>query len=215
MGLLDVKSHALRTLSSNAPRYVGFFNPKWSPDGRRLAFLSVDMNASVQAWIWAVGADVASPVGNLDIRAGFNDPPMAWVGNDRIAMLAWDVGAAKSGNLYAKILRGGHMVDEWKRAADARLPTVSVLESGRYTEQKGPSARLVVFDVKTNAAKTLARGRMHNLSGSVDGRFLKFDQEQPGVPGQAVSFYFALATPDVDTAYVAVNRGAATHVIDA
>src|SRR5208282_2876012 len=138
MGLLDVKSHALRTLSSNAPRYVGFFNPKWSPDGRRLAFLSVDMNASVQAWIWTVGADVASPVGNLDIRAGFNDPPMAWVGNDRIAMLAWDVGAAKSGNLYAKILRGGHMVDEWKRAADARLPTVSVLESGRYTEQKGP-----------------------------------------------------------------------------
>jgi len=37
MGLLDVKSHVLRTLSSNAPRYVGFFNPKWSPDGHRLA----------------------------------------------------------------------------------------------------------------------------------------------------------------------------------
>jgi dipeptidyl aminopeptidase/acylaminoacyl peptidase len=215
MGLLDVKSHVLRTLSSNAPRYVGFFNPKWSPDGHRLAFLSVDLNASVQAWIWTVGADAASPLSDLEIRAAFNDPPMAWVGNDQIAVLAWDVGAAKSGNLYARILHGRHVVDEWKRAEGSQSPTVSVLESGRYTEQPGPSARLVVFDVQTNTAKTLAHGRMHNLSVSADGRFLKFDQEQPGVPGQAISSYFALATPDVDTAYVAVNRGTATHVLDA
>lgn len=213
IGLLDVKSHALRTLSSNAPRYVGFFNPKWSPDGHRLAFLSVDMSASVQAWIWTVGADAASPLDDVEIRAGFNDPPMAWVGNDHIAVLGWDIGAAKSGNLYAQILHGRHVVDEWKRAAQSA--TVSVLESGRYTEQKGPSARLVVFDVQSNGAKTLARGHIHNLSASADGRFLKFDQEQPGVPGQAISSYFALATPDVDTAYVAVNRGTASHVLDA
>jgi len=43
---------------------------------------------------------------------------------------------------------------------------------------------------------------------------MKFDQEEPGVPGQAVSTYFAMATPDVDTAYMAVSRGTATHVID-
>jgi hypothetical protein len=65
--------------------------------------------------------------------------------------------------------------------------------------------RLVVVDVTTNAAKTLARGRMHNVSVSADGRFIKFDQEQPGVPGQAVASYSALVATDVDTAYVAVN----------
>ena len=215
MGLLDVKSRTLRTLSSNAPKYVGFFNPKWSPDGQRLAFLSVDLNATVQVWIWKVGADAVSPLGDLDMRAGFNDSPMAWVDNDHLAVLAWDIGAEKSGNLYAEILRGRHVADDYERAEGVQSPTVSVLESGRYAQQRGPSARLVVVDVQTKAARTLARGRMHNLSVSDDGRFMKFDQEQPGVPGQSVSSYFALATPDVDTAYVAVNRGTATHMIDA
>jgi hypothetical protein len=51
IALLDVKSRALRTLSSNVSKYFGFFNPMWSLHGRRLAFLSVDANASIQAWI--------------------------------------------------------------------------------------------------------------------------------------------------------------------
>jgi dipeptidyl aminopeptidase/acylaminoacyl peptidase len=215
MGLLDVKSQTLRTLSSNAPRYVGFFNPKWSPDGQRLTFLSADLNASVQAWIWTVGTNAASPLRGLDIRAGaFNGEAMAWVDDDHIALLAWDIGAKKSGSVYTEVLRGPNAADGWKRAVDGRLPSVSVLESGHYTERKEPSARLVVVNVRTNATRTLARGRMHNLSVSADGRFMKFDQEEPGVPGQAVSSYFALATPDVDTAYVAVNRGTAIRVID-
>ena len=215
IALLDVRGRALRALSSNSAMYIGFFNARWSPNGQRLAFLSVDQNASVRAWTWTVGTEMASPLRDFDIRFGFNDPPMAWIDDDHIALLAWDAGAEKSGNLYYQILRGRNVADNWKRAVGSRSPTVSVLESGRYAEQKGPSARLVVVDLTTNATKTLARGRMHNVSVSADGHFIKFDQEQPGVPGQAVASYFALATTDVDTAYVAVNRGTATHVIDA
>src|SRR6266436_4743853 len=42
IALLDVKARTLHTLSSNATTYLGFFNAVWSPNGRRLAFLSVD-----------------------------------------------------------------------------------------------------------------------------------------------------------------------------
>src|SRR6266478_3188974 len=214
IALLNVKSRALRTLSSNATTYIGFFNARWSPNVRRLAFLSADANASVRAWIWTASTNAASPLRELDIRAGFfNDPAMTWVDDDHIALLAWDIGAKKSGRVYTEVLRGPNAAEDWKRAVDGRSPSVSVLESGHYAERKEPSARLVVVDVRTNATKTLARGRIHNLSVSADGR-LKFDQEEPGVPGQAVSSYFAMAAPDVDIAYMAVNRGTATHVID-
>jgi dipeptidyl aminopeptidase/acylaminoacyl peptidase len=215
IALLNVESRTLRTLSSNASEYLGFFNPKWSPNGHRLALLSVDGNASIRAWIWTAGTNAASPLRELDIRAGFsNDPAMAWVDDNHIALLAWDSGAKKSGAVYTQVLRGPNAADEWKRAVDERSPSVSVLESGHYSERKEPSARLVVVDVRTNAIRTLGRGRMHNLSVSSDGHFMKFDQEEPGVPGQAVKSYFDLATPDVDTAYAAVNRGTAVHVVD-
>src|SRR5579859_1525095 len=215
IALLNLKSRTLRVLSSNATTYIGFFNARWSPSGRRLAFLSADANATVRGWIWTVGTNAALPLRELDIRAGFfNDPAVAWVDDDHIALLVWDIGTKKTGSLYTEVLRGPNAAAEWKRAVDGRSASVSVLESGHYTERKEPSARLVVVDVRTNVSRTLARGRIHNLSASVDGRFMKFNQEEPGVPGQAVSSYFALATPDVDAAYVAVNRGTATHVID-
>ena len=215
IALLDVKRRTLRTVSSSAASYVGFFNAKWSPDGQRLAFLSVDASASVQAWIWKVGADTAAPLNDLDVRVGFDDPPMAWVDNDRIAVIDRDFGSEKSGNLYFEILRGRNVADQWRRARDAQTPSVSVLESGIYSQPLGPSARLVVVNVRTRTSKELVRGRIHNLKVYPDGRLITFIQERPGIPGQSVSSYFDLATTDVDKAYVAVNRGTEFHVIDA
>jgi hypothetical protein len=49
--LLDVRTHALRLLSSNSASYLGFFNAVWSLDGQRLAVLSVDADAVVRPWI--------------------------------------------------------------------------------------------------------------------------------------------------------------------
>jgi len=88
IALLDVKARTMRTLSSNATTYLGFFNAVWSPNGRRLAFLSVNANAVVQPWIWTVGGEAPTPVREVDLRVGFEDPPIVWIGSDRIALLA-------------------------------------------------------------------------------------------------------------------------------
>ena len=211
IALLDVKVRTLHTLSSNATTYLGFFNAVWSPNGRRLAFLSVDTSAVVQPWIWTVGGKAPMPVRDVDLCVGFEDPPVVWIGSDRIALLAWDLDAEKSGNLYFRILRGRNVADQWKRAFDARLPSVSVLESGRSPTVSAPTARLVAIDLRTNARSTLAHGSIHRLSVSPDQRFIAFLREEPGIPGQPVAFYFGLG----DDIYDAVNWGTEHHIIDA
>src|SRR4028118_2371692 len=66
--ILDAGTRTLRTISSPSPIYVGFFNPIWSPDGRHLAFLSVDTNAVVQPWIWTAGTKTPRPLAGFDVR---------------------------------------------------------------------------------------------------------------------------------------------------
>jgi dipeptidyl aminopeptidase/acylaminoacyl peptidase len=214
IALLDVKARMLRTLSPNAATDIGYFNAVWSPDGRRLAFLSVDLNAIVRPWIWTVGSRAPTLLRGVDVRVGFADPPIVWIADDRIAVLAWDIGAVKTGDLYFRILRGRNIADEWKRAFDAQVPSASVLESGNATITAAPVARLVAIDLRTNARTTLARGAIHRLRVSADQRFIAFLCEAPGVPAQPVASYFDRAT-NPDTIYDAVNWGTETHVIDA
>jgi dipeptidyl aminopeptidase/acylaminoacyl peptidase len=212
--LLDVKARTMHTLSSSATEYLGFFNATWSPNGKKLAFLSVDANARVQMWVWAVGATVPVPIRDLDIRFAFNDSPVAWIGNNRIAVFAWDIGAEKSGDLYFRILRGRNVADQWKRAHDAQLPSVTALESGRPPSNVAPSVRLISLNLLTNRQVTLARGQLHRLSVSPDQRFITFFRESPGVPGQPVASYIG-GTADAEQGYAALNWGTERHVIDA
>ena len=115
--------------------------------------------------------------------------------------------------MYYQILRGRNVADQWKRAHDARLPSVSVLESG-VAAAETPVARLVLVDLPTNARTTLARGAIHRLNVSADRRSVDFLREEPGVPGQSLGSLFERAI-DVEQAYAAVNWGTARHVIDA
>jgi hypothetical protein len=48
ISVLDVANGTLRQISAGGDRYVGFFGGIWSPNGGRLAFLSVDTNAVVR-----------------------------------------------------------------------------------------------------------------------------------------------------------------------
>ncbi|HUK32147.1 MAG TPA: prolyl oligopeptidase family serine peptidase, partial [Candidatus Acidoferrum sp.] len=211
--LLDVKTRTLRTLSSPGTQYLGFFNAVWSPSGKRLAFLSVDSNAVVQMWTWRVGAAAPVPVRDYDLRFAFGDPSVAWISDDRIAIVAWDVGAEKDGELYFRILKGRNVADKWKQAFSAQSPSVAILDSGGPAAVAPPSVRIIAIDLNTNIPTTLARGRLHRLALSEDQHFITFNRENPGLPGQSVASYIGLA--DAEQGYAAVNWGTERHVIDA
>ncbi len=208
--LLDVRTRTFRTLSPTAEAYLGFFNMVWSQSGTRLAFLSVDANAVVQPWVWTVDTERPKLLNDLDVRVGIADRSVAWIGDDRLALLAWQPGAKKSGPLYLRIMRGRNVADGWKRVGEVESPTVSTLESGGPTKVSPPSARLITVDLRTGARRTLARGSLHRISVSNDNRFLSFMRE---VPGRAVASY--VVHEDVEEGYSDVNWGTEHHVIDA
>ncbi|CAA9405110.1 MAG: tolB protein precursor, periplasmic protein involved in the tonb-independent uptake of group A colicins [uncultured Pyrinomonadaceae bacterium] len=211
--VLDAETRSLRIISSPSSAYIGFFNPIWSPDSRHLAFLSVDENAVVQPWIWTVGTKTARPLTGFDVKIGLLDNPIAWAGNNQIAIVAWEKEAEKSGPLYFRITRGQKIAEGYKRAAEMKAPTVSVLESQGIAKSDTPNALLKIVDIRSGKQRTLAQGGIHRLSVSEDGRFISFLRESPGIPNQPVSSYFAFET--VDEAYDAVNWGTSRNVIDA
>jgi dipeptidyl aminopeptidase/acylaminoacyl peptidase len=209
LALLDVKTGTLRTLTSNDPAYLGFFNAVWSPDGRRLAFLSVDLKAVVQPWIWTVGESAPKPLMDFDVRLGPGETPLLWADDDRLAVVAWDEGSQKGGTLSFRVMRGGNSAAQWKRAYDGKEPAVSVMESGK-TQADAPSGKLVIVNLRNNERTVLVRGNIHRVTLSADGKSIGYLSEHPA----KASSYFAMGS-DIEQAYAAVNWGTERRVIDA
>ncbi len=210
--LLNTRSHALHTLAAIKQPYVGFFHPIWSPDGHRLAFLSVDRSANVRLWIWSSRMQDPTPVRDLDVRVTFLDTPMVWINNDQIAVLTWDNGAPKNGDLYFRVLRGSNAAEGWKRARAGQEAAVSVAESGNPHLPTSPDARLLAVDLRAHTRVTLARGAIHHLTASANGRRIAFLREK--TPAQPMAAYFSQGAT-AEQGYMALNWGAEQHLIDA
>jgi len=209
LSLLDVTTRTLRPLSPKSTAYVGFFNAIWSPDSRRLAFLSIDRNALVRAWVWTVGTAAASLIPNIEPRSGSNDPAIAWIDGDRLAVMSWEPGATRSGLLHVRVLRGRNVATNWKQAFDGKTASVSVLESPVAQQTDSPVVELVTVDLRTGSRKRLARGRIHSLSVTPDGCCINFSRNK----FEPVASYFEKG--DAEAGYAAVNWGTDRHTIDA
>ena len=213
LSLLDVTNRSLRPLNSKSATYIGFFNPIWSPDSRRVAFLSIDRNAVVRAWVWTVGTATASLVPNVEPRIGLGDPPIAWVDGNRLALMSWEPEAVRGGPLHVRVLRGRNIATKWKQAFDGKTATVSVLESPVAQEEDAPGIELVTVDLRSGLRKRLARGRIHSLAVAPDGCCISFNRNKLGTA--ASYFEIAERAGDADPGYTAVNWGTERNVIDA
>lgn len=213
LSILDVRKRTLRPLSPRSAAYVGFFNAIWSPDSQRVAFLSVDRQATVRAWVWNAATATVSIVPNVEPRIGLNDPPLAWIDGDRLAVMSWEPLAKRSGPIHVRVLRGRNVATAWQQAYDGKTATVSVLESQSAQKTDSPAVELVVVDVRAGSRKRLAQGRLHSLAVEPGGCCVSFLRNN----SQPVANYFEKAgsAGDADAGYTAVNWGTERNVVDA
>lgn len=207
--LIDARSGSMRRLSERHAARVRFWNPVWSPDGRRLVFLSVDQQGIVRPWIWTRTQRRATELQNVDVQLSLgNDPPIVWITPSTVAVLAWRPVAQKGQWLQADLLPGHYASELWARARSGREPSATVLESGGRDTLPAPT-QLVLIDLAGGGRRVLAEGAIHRLLASPDGRLLSFFRANPGVPTQSVASYLA-----DEQLYTAVNWGTELHVVD-
>jgi dipeptidyl aminopeptidase/acylaminoacyl peptidase len=209
--VVDAQAATMRRIASPAAPFMGFFAGTWSPDGRCLAFLSVDTNAIVRPWIWSVGQRQPVMLRRVQIHDGPADgPALAWSDAFHIVLLARDSTRPNAGPLSVAILRDRNVADAWQRARDGTRAAVSVVDTHASGDAASTSS-LVSIDVRNGATTTLAKGRLHHVVLSTDRRTLTYRRNADD--DTVVSRYFA-PTGDVDAAYLAVNWGHEEHYVD-
>ena len=213
ISVVEVASATMRSVSLGGASTVGFFGAAWSPNGRALAFLSVDTNAVVRPWVWRVDDKVPAMLRGLQLHDDLADAPaIAWSDDTHVVLLARDTTQRNAGPLYTRIRRDQNAAEDHKRALAGQRAAVTVIDS-HDSVGTAVRSRLVSIDVRTNAITTLAEGALHHPTLSVDRRTITYRQESPAATVRPSTFLNMRG--DVDAAYLAVDWGTETHHVDA
>jgi dipeptidyl aminopeptidase/acylaminoacyl peptidase len=152
----------------------GWWSPKWSPDGRKLAMLST-RGGNVHLWIWHSDTRQLRKLGERGVDVV--DPrerPYIWIDDTRIIFAAtsqMDQPLQMSINLQA--IRTA--VQEWPKVEQGIETTASEIESGVPVDlDERSKGELLVVDVTTGAERTIAHGNFHGMQLAPDGRTVAF-----------------------------------------
>lgn len=151
---------------------TGWFRPRWSPDGERLALLSV-RGEEIRPWVWSRSTGELRQLSDRAVHTYLGRPLLfAWTGPRTLAFAASPEGRPRSGRMLAEDMRpGARAIRQWRRSWSGRRSTASVLDAGVEDGESALSPRkLVAVDVADGGERVVARGRWGHLDLSPDAR---------------------------------------------
>ncbi len=168
--LHEAPGQPARNLTNGAADSSGWWNPQWSPDSKRLAFLS-SRGGHVTLWVWERATDEIRQLSTQGIdffratsdRAGFDGAgyreAFRWVDANHLICLA-----LVDGERSTPMEEGKHVewaTAAWEKAARGEM-TASVVDS---LEFRYPERRLLMIEVATGKDHVIATTQAGGMWG--------------------------------------------------
>jgi len=162
-----------QNITDGARDNSGFWAPKWSPDGQRIAMFST-RGGNIRVWVWNKASSHLEMLSERGTNLWLADD-LQWISDHELAIPMLSNG--KKANLLQFDREIAEVTEkEWARASRGLEATVSILESGSPPSIDGrPQEQMVVVDVGSGREQIIASGlSFQTLRTSPDGRFLGF-----------------------------------------
>jgi dipeptidyl aminopeptidase/acylaminoacyl peptidase len=132
----------------------GFWAPKWSPDGQRIAMAST-RGGNVRLWTWTRSSHRLRMLSERGVIANL-PTNFIWVGDDQI--LFWALPEEMRSEQMMRDLRTPETAErEWAQAWKGEKTTASVLQSGvPFSIEDLPKSQLLLEDVSTGGMRVIA-----------------------------------------------------------
>lgn len=170
----SVEDGQARRITDGEETGAGWFRPRWSPDGERLALLSIRGNR-VRPWVWDADTDSLRRISDRAVYQLGAPLVYRWRSADELVLSVRLAGAPDRGRRQAEGTRPGlFAVRRWREAWSGDELTADVLSSGvaPTAGDRRDRAEVRVIDVSEGTARTVAEGRWTYAEASPDGRWL-------------------------------------------
>lgn len=176
--LISRRDSGRRNITNGYRDGSGYWNPVWSPNGKRLALLSTEGGGNVRPYVYDLTSGTLRRLtergADLDAYGddGFPYYPMIWRDNSTLLCPVRAAGAPPS-YWMTKTRSLSAAVQQWKKAEGGKQSTASVLESGREVpETERSKGALILLEVVSGRSHIVAEGNFRQLLLSPTRQYL-------------------------------------------